>query len=362
MPNKIKDIFSDDMFNINGTLRFSNDEAYQNFLAALEIAYAEGHVVPVNGVTSITTTVNHLGITFPLGEQANITEFFIGPAVEPFPISLEIEGTKNTITLLRSQTKDKIILCSEPHSIVSFQFVFFFSENTHTLKYDVQFDNAKTIKEIADSFSIAAALLDYFYKQDNNVFNESENNKVSLSNILEYFFCYKSFFKRLYTIEGKLGLSIKPCLLNNLTREEQQDIDELYLLLCENKTVRLNAILSESNSTVVFLKQTDSHLNIGSKISLTFLGTIEFFFLEQTVILHTANLLVNAIIKDVQKCDDGETKILYGDTDSAPMYIALSAFQTEEEAKQESGNIMEHDDIYINALTVDTYIKQFYKK
>ena len=42
MPNKIKDIFSDDMFNINGTLRFSDDEAYKNFLSALEIAYAEG--------------------------------------------------------------------------------------------------------------------------------------------------------------------------------------------------------------------------------------------------------------------------------------------------------------------------------
>ena len=40
MPNKIKDIFSDDMFNINGTLRFSDDEAYKNFLSALEIAYA----------------------------------------------------------------------------------------------------------------------------------------------------------------------------------------------------------------------------------------------------------------------------------------------------------------------------------
>ena len=41
MPNKLKDIFSDDMFNMSGTLRFSDREAYKDFLSALEIAYTE---------------------------------------------------------------------------------------------------------------------------------------------------------------------------------------------------------------------------------------------------------------------------------------------------------------------------------
>ena len=72
MANKIKDIFSDDMFNINGTLRFSDDEAYKNFLAAMEIAYAEGRVVQVEGVTSVATTVGHLGAKFPLEEYTNM--------------------------------------------------------------------------------------------------------------------------------------------------------------------------------------------------------------------------------------------------------------------------------------------------
>ena len=35
MSNKIKDIFSDDMFNINGTLHFSDDEAYKKLLVCL---------------------------------------------------------------------------------------------------------------------------------------------------------------------------------------------------------------------------------------------------------------------------------------------------------------------------------------
>lgn len=105
MANKIKDIFSDDMFNINGTLRFSDDEAYKNFLAAMEIAYAEGRVVQVEGVTSVATTVGHLGAKFPLEEYTNITQFFVGPAVEPVPITLDVGGEKRTVTLLRSRTK-----------------------------------------------------------------------------------------------------------------------------------------------------------------------------------------------------------------------------------------------------------------
>ena len=124
MSNKIKDIFSDDMFNINGTLHFSDDEAYKNFLAALEIAYADGRVVPVEGVTSVATTVGHLGAKFPLEEHTNITQFYVGPAVEPVQITLDVGGEEKNLTLLRSRPKEKVILRSEPDSIVSFHFTF----------------------------------------------------------------------------------------------------------------------------------------------------------------------------------------------------------------------------------------------
>ena len=133
-----------------------------------------------------------------------------------------------------------------------------------------------------------------------------------------------------------LALSISPSLLNDLPREEQQDIDELYLLLCEKKVVRLNAKLTSTNLTSVAMNHTDTPL--------------------------TANLLVNALVKDIQECDDGTVKILYGDTDSKPMYISFSAFKTKEEAEQEGDNILQHDEVYINALTSNAYINQFYSE
>ena len=360
MPNKLKEIFSDDMFNMSGTLHFRNGEAYKNFLSALEIVYAEGRVVPVEGVTSVSTTVGHLGTKFPLEEQTNITQFLVGPAVEPVPITLDVDGKEKTITLLRSRTKDKVSLRSEPDSIVAFNITFLLGENKHTLNYKTQFEKAKSIGEVADSFGIAAALLAHFYNREETTSSESAN--ISISDIKEYFRRYTSFFRHLSAIESKLAISISPDLLKALSLEEQQDIDELYLLLCEKKVVRLSAKLTSISSTAVTMNNAEASLSIGDKIALTFVGSIEFNFLKQSVTLHTANLLINALVKDIQECDDGTVKVLYGDTDSKPMYISFSAFQTSEEAKQESETIMQHESIYVNALTSNAYITQYYEK
>lgn len=63
-----------------------------------------------------------------------------------------------------------------------------------------------------------------------------------------------------------LALSISPSLLNDLPREEQQDIDELYLLLCEKKVVRLNAKLTCTNLTSVAMNHTVSLLVLVVKL------------------------------------------------------------------------------------------------
>ena len=225
---------------------------------------------------------------------------------------------------------------------------------------DKAFENAKNIREIADSFSVAEALLTYLYSHDDNT--PVENGKVSLSDVKRYFHCYESFLRCLNAIESKLSISIPPILLNDLPREEQQDIDELYLLLCEKKVVRLNAKLTSTDSMSVDMKYTETPLTIGSKIVLTFLSGIKFNFLKQAITLHTANLLINAIVKDIQKSDDGTVQILYGDTDSKPMYISFSAFETVEEAKHEENTILQHDEIYVNALTSNAYINQYYEE
>ena len=114
-------------------------------MSALEIASTEGRAVPVSGVTSVTTTVGHQGVKFPLEEYTNVTQLFVGPAVESVPITLNVGGVEKTITLLRSRTKDKVILRSEPDSIVFFNFTFSLGKTQHNVNYKVQFENAKNI-------------------------------------------------------------------------------------------------------------------------------------------------------------------------------------------------------------------------
>lgn len=177
-------------------------------MSALEIASIEGRAVPVSGVTSVTTTVGHQGVKFPLEEYTNVTQLFVGPAVESVPITLNVGGVEKTITLLRSRTKDKVILRSEPDSIVFFNFTFPLGKTQHNVNYKVQFENAKNIREIADSFSVAEALLTYLYSHDDNT--PVENGKVSLSDVKRYFHCYESFLRRLNAIESKLSISIPP--------------------------------------------------------------------------------------------------------------------------------------------------------
>ena len=224
----------------------------------------------------------------------------------------------------------------------------------------MQFERAKSIREVADSFNIAAALLTHLYSHEDNT--PTENDKVSLSEVKEYFTCYKYFFERLSAIESKLAISISPNLLNGLPDEEHHDIDELYLLLCEKKVVRSNAKLTYTDISPAVMNSTEMSFSIGHKIALTFTYGIEFNFLNQTVTLYTANLLVNALVKDIQKGDDGTAKILYGDTDSKPMYISFSAFETIEEAEQELNAIPQHSDIYVNAKTSNTYINKYYEE
>ena len=46
---------------------------------------------------------------------------------------------------------------------------------------------------------------------------------------------------------------------------------------------------------------------------------------------------------------DNRIKILYGDTDSNPMYISYTIHLTEEEAKDEVSKIMQHSSLYVEA-------------
>lgn len=353
MSNRLNDIFSNDAFNIGGKLRFKDDEAYKNFLAALEIVQAEGKVVPVEGVTSISTEISDEAGKYIIDHSENVLEFMVGPSKEEVKFPIKIENTERYITFQRYSITDNVVLETPSNAIVFLKVLFCISKQKLSIIYKINLSYANTIEELIDSYACASAFLTAFLeKKDKNSGNEEVN---SFLNLIKYFKHSESFFRRLHAVEIELGKQIAPLKINDITTEIQDDVEELYILLCQKNCVRLNAKLTSSDSTIINAQTEETNkFIIGSAVKLTFMGENTYNLFDDMITLKTVNLLVNAIIKEIHE-DIDTTKILYGDSDSNPMYVSYSAFKSETEAKEELKLILEHEDKYIHALTLNDF-------
>ena len=118
MANRIRDIFSDDRFSINGKIRFQDEAAYTNFVSALEMVRAEEVMVPVDGVVSISTNIEQSGMVFPLPDHKNIAQFVVATHKEPITIPVTFNLEERKITLYRTKLEDKIIVRSQKDSVI----------------------------------------------------------------------------------------------------------------------------------------------------------------------------------------------------------------------------------------------------
>jgi hypothetical protein len=158
-------------------------------------------------------------------------------------------------------------------------------------------------------------------------------------------------------VEKEFGVTFVP---EDLTQNEDSwmDLEELYLALKEKEVIRLNSKVNTSQTSGMKINQQIDSIKVGSVIDITFITKIYYFLWMVKMTLFSANLLSNAIIKEINEASDGEIKILYGSEDSRPMYISYMGFKTEEEAKEEMKEIMNHKADYMNALTVLGYINK----
>lgn len=356
MANRIKEIFTDKMYQLTGSIRFKDANAYNSFHHALEVAQHEGRFISVDGITSISTSINLSGSQFPLEEHTNVTKLTIGPAVELITIPLTFAPEKN-ISLFRSKSSSKTTLYTTPDSAIFLQFIFDFAKNTLSLSYKPQFENASNLEDLINTFHLFSLLLKDSFKGESAPVN---SNAVSITDIENLFDSTVLFLKRLRQIERELNLAFSPSLITTLTDEDKMEIDELYLLLCKKVVLRLNAKLTPTEATSAAFRPDAQFPTVGSKIISTYVSTIEYHFLNNTIKLYTANLLANAIVKAIKHNDDGSAIVLYGDTDSNPMYISFSAFTEEADAQQESNSIKDHIKAYTDAKTSSEYADMLY--
>lgn len=150
-------------------------------------------------------------------------------------------------------------------------------------------------------------------------------------------------------------------LQNEMFGEEIQRamlISKILVLIRDKKVIRINKKMTDSTGRLNIAS--NEEIAVGEKIAMTFMGEVQYLIWNETIRLYCANLLNNAIVKSIEKLEDSQTYIVYGENEDKPMYITYRGFLTEDEARQEHDKIMENREEYENAKTVVEYIEEGY--
>lgn len=355
MSNKFKEIFSNNMCDFGGTLHFENKEAYENFRNALQIVQDEGKEVDLDGISTFTADIKDGQTKYPILIMRDLRQFTISPSKENISFELDTDYGSKSISFNRFKTKNEVVFETSENEITYFKIVFQMDESKVILSYRLQPHYAKSVKDIVDSCNITIAFLNKMFIPDDNL-KVPDDDIILIKNIKSSILEFESFFNKLYLIEQKLKFSFITSKIIE-TDNIYTEVNELYFLVVENKIIRLNARLNETETNINSIKPGLNELKAGMPINLTFLSRSDFIIFGKSFTIHTANLLSNAIVKAIEKSEDGKARILYGDIDEKPMYISYSGFRTVNEAKQEMKILMDHKNNYIEALTLQELIK-----
>lgn len=359
MANKLKNIFSNDPPEYKSTVRFQSNDAYRNFRAALDAVERDGSVMPVDGIKSVSMYMEDHGIRIPIEYSDGISEFVVGPATESFPFSVVWGENEKVYNFRKYRISEGVVLETEINAVVYLKLVFSEEGQKVKITYQIQYEFAKTIAEIAFELSACISFLSKFYAPTAEMGSAEDLNTVK--EILQCLRYTEGFMSRLCAVEKELGMSFSPKELNTLTSKDQENVEELYLLLCKKVPLRANTKITSTEANKIEISKEQDELKIGTKIALCFTRRIEFGLLGQQIVIYTANALINAIIKDFQR--NGErVSVFYGDTDSQPMYIAYSAFLQEELAQKEAERNIGGEKAYIEARTGIQYMKEYFDK
>jgi len=257
----------------------------------------------------------------------------------------DLTNVKTTMQLLQTRKNDVFYIKLE------------FVEETEkvTFTYKFQPEHANSMKEIVEDCAVLETFLHtMFYEADTERDEQVEQFKESISEI-------KRYFKMICDIEHEINTSFAPGKFGKLEKEEGR-IEELYLLLVKKEAIRLNVKLTDVESAKIELErgQMLAEPEVGKKLDLTFRGQDECIICGQQIVVYKACFLSNIIVKEVNR--ENEIMIVYyDDSDSEPMFISYTGFISEEAAKKELDNVMNHLEKYTKANTLSEYCGKYYK-
>lgn len=356
MSNDLKSTFSDDTFDMGGKLKFKDLKSKNEYLKALESVFEEGKVVEVDGISEISTNIKFGDVSYPLPVYTDLGHIIVGPSVEPVTLTVNTKLGKRELFLRRYRINKGLVLETNNDEIIYMKF-FVEAQKSKVINFSFRFqpEKANTIAEVIESLNVALGAINYCFSPDDsdNILSGSDD----LQRMIQSFHGTLSVFEKLNQLEEALHISFKPAEVGN-TGEIYQDVNELFYLLVKKCAIRLNAKLEVGDHTAITLASDMSTLKVGASIDLTFFGKIAYSICNQHILVYTVNLLSNAVVKSISTDGSGETKVLYDEVDSKPMYISYTGFKTEEEAHAEEEIIMKNKDKYVKAPLLGKLIEQ----
>lgn len=353
MSNKLKSIFSDEKIVFNGEITFKNKDAHDCFLNALERVYEEGKTVNVEGIESIKTEIRTGDKSYSPEVHNMLDCVIVAPSKEVVPLEIETEFGKKEMHFQRYVINKGGVLETDKKTVVYLKMLFDSLTKNTTMSYRIQTENAKSVSELIEEYAKIEAFFNMIFRKDIQKIKGGEN----VQNMRLFFSEMLNRYKKLRFLEEEFDIQFNP---KDFAQNEEcwLDVEELYLLLQEKKVIRLNAKLTETQTTSIVINQNEELLKEGASLQVTFISEVTYSIWEKRIMLYTANLLSNAVVKEIQKLQDDEVKILYGEEDSRPMYISFMAFREKEDAKKEMEQIMNHKEEYLDALTTIEHLKK----
>lgn len=346
MTNRLKEIFSDEEISFEVSIKPIEEVDSVELHRAIQKVWNEGSSVEINGKFLLTTKMISGENRYPKEKNKRVERVDISPQTETFPIPLKTEYGEKTLLFKRYNTIDKVISETDRNELIYLKIEFIKNTTKTNFSYELQYNVASTVKEIFEGYNTLISFIKMIFNDNQN--QESYEEYKIIDDLKKSLLRAEMLFKKLDLLEKEFKISFNPKDINEI-EDSLEMVEELYLLFIKNVKIRLNERLNDLESTGSI---TNEEFEIGKKINITFISDREYNIFGKKIPIYTANLVSNAIIKDIKTDIDGMKKIIYSDTDSTPMYISYRAFKTIDEAKNELENMQFNREEYEEALTI----------
>lgn len=351
MANKLRDVFNNDEIYAKGKISFKDIESSRQFQEALKKVYETGESVKLDGEAAMSIGVNAGASILPFEDYERITNIVVGPSPEKIEITLEIDGEKKQVPLDIYLLNDGCIIQTPHDHFIFTKMILHPAAKTAKINITPHYENASNTLDVLNAIKQIQALIKALFVDDKN------GSNAGLKTIKDQLKGIYDIYEQLYYVEEKFSVSFVPKDIDLKDEDSLRDLFELCLAVRDGMAIRLDAKLTSTESTGVIVDP-DHEIKENEPISLTFLGGIEYHLWGKEIKLHTANLLCNALIKNIEIHEDEKIRVTYGDVESNPMYISYKGFMTEDEARDELKQVLDRKEEYENAKTAIQYYNE----